>query len=77
MLLPWPLRLICRIEGNDIGQFGGAARKARPVFDMALGDLASMQQRVADVRGKVLTAHSMPQRGNNIGAADNVELRSF
>src|SRR5437868_13506707 len=58
--VPLNLRLIGRIEGDQIGQSGGPARNARAIFASPLVDFAGFEKGISNMRDKFPAAVSVP-----------------
>src|SRR3954452_21277422 len=76
---PDRLRLVLGREGDDVRQFhrpAGQTNRAA-AFRAPLGDLAGLQEDIADMRDEFLAAHGKAECRHRIGAADDVELWSL
>src|SRR5437867_4262710 len=72
---PDSLGLVLRIERDHICQIRRPARETRLVLRAALGDLAGLEEGIADMRDTLSAAVRKPQSGCCIRTTNDVDLR--
>src|SRR5438132_572888 len=67
-------RVFLRLERDHTYQIGWAARKTRVVLGAALGNLAGLEECIANMHGIFVAAVGEPQNRHCIRTADYVDL---